>query len=130
MGIHIVQAGDSLWTISQKYKVPIQDIRTANGLENGPGIIPGLALYIPESGPVIRSYLVKPGDTLWSISRRYQTTTNAILSANPEIRPEGLYIGQKINIPSPSRLVMETLGFIVPYSPDTFYPLSGKQQGT
>ena len=122
MGIHIVQAGDNLWAISQKYNVPILDIRTANGLENGPGIIPGLALYIPESGPVIRSYLVKPGDTLWSISQRFQTTINLILSANPEIRPEGLYIGQKINIPSPSRLVMETLGFIVPYSPDTVLP--------
>ncbi|MCS0789386.1 glycosyl hydrolase family 18 protein [Cytobacillus firmus] len=122
MGIHIVQAGDSLWAISQKYNVPIQDIRTANGLENGPGIIPGVALYIPESGPVIRSYLVKPGDTLWSIAQRYQTAINLILSANPEIRPEGLYIGQKIDIPSPSRLVMETLGFIVPYSPDTFLP--------
>ncbi|EFV75983.1 glycosyl hydrolase family 18 protein [Cytobacillus pseudoceanisediminis] len=122
MGIHIVQAGDSLWAISQKYNVPTLDIRTANGLENGPGIIPGLALYIPESGPVIRSYLVKPGDTLWSISQRFQTTINLILSANPEIRPEGLYIGQKLNIPSPSRLVMKTLGFIVPYSPDTFLP--------
>lgn len=122
MGIHIVQAGDSLWAISQKYNVPTLDIRTANGLENGPGIIPGLALYIPESGPVIRSYLVKRGDTLWSISQRFQTTINLILSANPEIRPEGLYIGQKLNIPSPSRLVMKTLGFIVPYSPDTFLP--------
>ncbi|KON88475.1 chitinase [Sporosarcina globispora] len=122
MGIHVVQAGDSLWAISQKYNVPIQSVLTANGLEEETRVIPGLALYIPEDGPVIRSYIVKPGDTLWSISRRYQTSITAILSANPGIRPERLYIGQKINVPTANKLVMETLGFIVPYSPETFLP--------
>lgn len=122
MGIHIVQAGDSLWSISQKFNIPILAIITANGLENGPGIIPGLALYIPEDGPFIRSYLVKQGDTLWTISQRFQTSISSILSANPGISPEGLYIGQKLNIPSASKLVMRTLGFIVPYAPETFLP--------
>ncbi|GLB60767.1 LysM peptidoglycan-binding domain-containing protein [Cytobacillus sp. NCCP-133] len=123
MGIHVVQAGDSLWAISQKYNVAIQRIISANGLENTARIIPGLALYIPEGGPVIRSYLVQPGDTLWKISKRYQTTINAILSANTGISPESLYIGQKLTIPSPIKPEMETLGFIVPNSSKAFIPI-------
>ncbi|MCM3094285.1 MULTISPECIES: glycosyl hydrolase family 18 protein [unclassified Cytobacillus] len=122
MGIHIVQAGDSLWSISQRFNIPILNIIEANGLESAPAIIPGLALYIPENEPVIRSYLVKQGDTLWTISQRFQSSINAILSANPGIRPERLYIGQKLNIPSLRKLAMRTLGFIVPYSPETFLP--------
>ncbi len=123
MGIHVVQAGDSLWAISQKYNVSIQRIISANGLENTGRIIPGLALFIPEGGPVIRTYIVKPGDTLWRISQRYQTTVKAILSANPDIRPEWLYAGQKLAIPTLNKLSMVTLGFVVPYSPEAFIPI-------
>ncbi|MBT2689510.1 LysM peptidoglycan-binding domain-containing protein [Bacillus sp. ISL-47] len=123
MGMHVIQSGDSLWALSQKYNVSIQSIIKANGLENAPGIIPGLALYIPEDGAVTRSYIVKPGDTLWRIAQRFQTSVDAILSANPGIRPEWLYIGQKINIPTTVKKSMQTLGFIVPYSPEAFLPI-------
>jgi spore germination protein len=123
MGIHVIQSGDSLWAISQKYNISIQSIITANGLENAPRIIPGLALYIPEDKGIMRSYIVKAGDTVWRIAQRFQTSVNAILSANPGIRPEWLHIGQKLNIPSPVRLSMQTLGFVVPYSPDSFLPI-------
>lgn len=123
MGIYTVQSGDRLWAISQKYNVSIQSIMTANGLENAARIIPGLALYIPDQGLSERSYLVKAGDTLWRIAQRFQTNVNAIHSANPGIKPESLFIGQKLNIPSPSKLRMQTLGFIVPYSADAFIPI-------
>lgn len=45
------------------------------------------------------TYTIRPGDTLYNIARRYYTTLNAILTANPGIRPESLFIGQKITVP-------------------------------
>ncbi|HHV99142.1 MAG TPA: LysM peptidoglycan-binding domain-containing protein [Clostridiaceae bacterium] len=44
-------------------------------------------------------YTIRRGDTLYNISRRYYTTVNAILTANPGINPLALAIGQQIIVP-------------------------------
>jgi hypothetical protein len=43
-------------------------------------------------------YTIRPGDTLWKIAQRYNTTVDAIASANPGINLNYLYIGQTICI--------------------------------
>ncbi|HEY9059023.1 MAG TPA: M14 family metallopeptidase [Pseudobacteroides sp.] len=45
------------------------------------------------------TYVVRPGDSLYNIARRYYTTLNAILTANPGINPSALRIGQQIIVP-------------------------------
>jgi len=47
-------------------------------------------------------YVIKAGDTLWEISRKYNTTVDALLKLNPNVKPEALQIGQKIKLPSTS----------------------------
>ena len=44
-------------------------------------------------------YTIRPGDTLYNLARRYYTTVNAILTANPGIDPNYLRVGQRITIP-------------------------------
>jgi L,D-transpeptidase ErfK/SrfK len=44
-------------------------------------------------------YLVQRGDTLSIIARKYNTTLAAIISANPSINPNSLYVGQSICVP-------------------------------
>lgn len=44
-------------------------------------------------------YRVREGDTLFSIARRYNTTVDRILIANPEISPNNLSIGEVLIIP-------------------------------
>lgn len=44
-------------------------------------------------------YIIKPGDTLYSISRNFGTNINFILSANPGINPNNLIIGSRIIVP-------------------------------
>lgn len=46
-----------------------------------------------------RTYVIKSGDTLYSIANRYNTSINRIISANPNINPNNLSIGQRIIIP-------------------------------
>lgn len=46
-------------------------------------------------------YVIKSGDTLYSISQRYNTTVTEIVQANPGINPNNLQIGQEICIPVP-----------------------------
>ena len=45
------------------------------------------------------SYKIRPGDTLWIIARRFQTTVQAIMAENPMISERNLRIGQVICIP-------------------------------
>lgn len=44
-------------------------------------------------------YTIRPGDTFYNISRRYYTTLNSILTANPGLDPRNLKVGQVIIVP-------------------------------
>ena len=45
------------------------------------------------------TYTVRPGDTLYNIARRYYTTVNAIVTANPGINPNMITVGQRLIVP-------------------------------
>ncbi|MFD2657086.1 LysM peptidoglycan-binding domain-containing protein [Gracilibacillus thailandensis] len=124
MTVHVVQSGESLWQIAYQYQLSVSTIVEVNGLSNPDSIIPGLALYIPEGlNGQLRPYIVRRGDTLWQLANRFNTTVEAIIHANPIAGPEQLYIGQRLLIPTLLKPQIETLGFIVPYSPQTFLPI-------
>ncbi|MEH7113166.1 LysM peptidoglycan-binding domain-containing protein [Neobacillus niacini] len=114
MGVHVVGKGENLWAISNRYGVPIQTIVELNGLRSASSLVPGLALYLPDNQLPVRSYQIKPGDQIWQLSQQFNTDISTILGANPGLDPNNLTIGQMINIPSPVKLEISTLGFLVP----------------
>ena len=57
------------------------------------------------------SHKVRRGDTLWKITQTYGTTLNAILTANPDIKPENLQIGNNIVVPLPFDVVPTTINY-------------------
>jgi spore germination protein len=119
MTIHVVSTGENLGSISSRYHVPIDTIVRVNGLPSNTAIVPGLALYIPTNTWPIRAYQIKQGDTLNLLTQRFQTSLSLIRSANPEININQVKIGQIINIPSPNKLSIRTLGFLVPSTMST-----------
>jgi len=48
-----------------------------------------------------RTHRIQPGDTIYSVGRRYNLEPSAILRANPTIDPRNLQIGQVIQLPNP-----------------------------
>jgi spore germination protein len=114
MGVHVVSTGENLWAISNRYGVSMQTIVELNGLPSTSSLVPGLGLYIPDNQPPIRTYKIKPGDQFGELAKRFNTDIKSIVGANPGVDPKQLFIGQIIYIPSPVKLRLTTLGFLVP----------------
>ncbi|OPJ56283.1 LysM peptidoglycan-binding domain-containing protein [Alkalithermobacter paradoxus] len=99
---HVVVPGDTLWRLSQTYKVSIDSIKSANNLKSDVLMV-GQNLIIPTSTNNLESsnltYTVKSGDTLWRISQAHNVTVDAIKSAN-NLRSDIINIGQTLIIPT------------------------------
>jgi LysM repeat protein len=98
--IHIVQRGDTLYSIARRYGVTVQALRSYNNLRSDTIYI-GQRLLIPGGGPgpvEPTIHVVQRGDTLYSIARRYGTTVDAIMRAN-RLSSDRIYVGQRLTIP-------------------------------
>ncbi|MEW9671020.1 LysM peptidoglycan-binding domain-containing protein [Ammoniphilus sp. 3BR4] len=99
---YTVQRGDTLFLISQKYGITVDQLKTANQLTSDE-IWVGTTLTIP---PKQFTYTVQAGDTLYLLSQRFQTTIDALIQLN-SLNSTGLLVGQKLQIPesaAPSRI--------------------------
>jgi LysM repeat protein len=102
---YTVQWGDTLYSLAERFNTTVDAIVALNGLQNASYIrvgqvlqISGIASPTPAQG-VGGEYTVQPGDTLYSIARRYGTTVEAIQSANGIVNPWYIQVGQKLIIP-------------------------------
>ncbi|RDW18855.1 glycoside hydrolase family 18 protein [Oceanobacillus chungangensis] len=112
MFTHIVQPGNTLFTISRMYGLSIEQIRSVNGLVET-NIVPGQALLIP-----LYIYTVQPGDTLFSIARKADVSLEQLRAVNPSIIPYSLQPGMKITIPNISDYLASTLSFYAVRTPE------------
>ncbi len=97
---YTVVSGDTLWSIARKFNTTVDEIKKLNNLTNNMLSI-GQVLKIPSnnSSNNYTTYTVKAGDSLWSISRKYGTTVDAIKSLNG-LSSNNLAIGQILKIPN------------------------------
>lgn len=94
---YIVQKGDNLYTIANKYDTTVSDIKKLNNLSTNTLQI-GQLLKIPGSINY-NTYIVKKGDSLWKIANKYDTTVKKLMTANNLSTPT-LKIGQSLLIPT------------------------------
>lgn len=100
---HTVQAGENLYRIALRYGVTVDAIVAANRLADPNAIQAGQVLLIPTGGAAAptggRVYVVQPGDTLYSIARRFGTTVDALAALNGIAPPYTVIVGQELTIP-------------------------------
>ena len=95
---YIVQSGDTLWAIARRYGTTVDAIKNLNGLASDRLNI-GQVLNIPVSQTESYiEYTVLPGDTLWAIARKYNTTVTAIQNLN-QLTGTLINVGQILRIP-------------------------------
>ena len=97
-----VQPGDTLWIISQKHNLTIQNIIDYNNLSSSTIYIgQELSLIAPHSQN-LSTYTVKSGDTLYLIANQYETTVTALKNAN-QLTSDYILVGQVLKIPNGSQ---------------------------
>ncbi len=95
---YIVKSGDSLWSIASKYGTTVDNLKDINNL-NSDLLSIGQKLLLPKSSSgSSKTYVVKAGDTLYQIARKYGTTVTDIINLN-DIKTTNLSIGQELLIP-------------------------------
>ena len=103
-GLYIVKAGDTLYQIAREYNTTVDNLKQLNGLINNnlsigqTLIVPVLEVVEPE---VTDTYIVKAGDTLYSIAREFNTTVTDLINYN-DLPTTILSIGQTLRIPKVS----------------------------
>ena len=97
--VYEVVPGDTLYSIAKRYNTKVDSIKSFNNLTSNILNI-GQILQIPLNNTEItyQTYQIKPGDTLYSIARLYNTTVSEIMALNRDISTI-LRVGQVIKIP-------------------------------
>ena len=92
----IVSKGDTLYSISRRYNVPLRDLITVNQLTPPYTLAVGQSLSIPTA----KYHIVAKGDTLYNISKRYNIDLTTLSRLNNLSPPYTLSIGQKLALPA------------------------------
>ncbi len=113
--LHTVEKGQTLYAISKAYERNLSDIVIENP-DAIDGIRPGEVLKIPTEKPKkivlspvalssdtsnVKLHKVEQGQTLYSLSKLYNTSVDKLIELNPELK-DGLKIGQTIKTSSSS----------------------------
>ena len=107
-GGYVVRWGDTLSGIAKRFGVAPSSIAGANGIKDPNRIVAGSVLTVPSgkggtapSGAAASGvfHVVKAGENLATIARRFGTTQSAIVSANGLANPNLIREGQRLIIP-------------------------------
>lgn len=99
---YIVQEGDSLWQIAARFGVAVEDLQQANNISDPGQLVIGARLIIPGLSGVsgqLDSITVGYGETLRSLSRRYDISAAALARLNRLVSPTELYAGATLIVP-------------------------------
>ena len=126
---YIVKAGDNLYSIAYKNNTTVAQLKELNDLTTN-NLSSGQKLLLPGSiiTEVTDYYVVKAGDSLYSIASQNNTTVNKLKEIN-NLTSNNLSIGQKLILPSTEELPL-TGNFYTVKAGDNLYAIANKNNTT
>ena len=96
---HEVKAGETLYSISTMYGVPVERIKELNP-SISESIMAGQSIKIPRKNKVSAvRHIIQPGETLYRLTKTYNVSAQAICDANPGLNADNFKSGTAIIIP-------------------------------
>lgn len=102
---HVVQPGETLFGIAQKYGVDANAIAEANNIANRNQLRVGQKLTIPgiterqAAEALGHVHVVQSGESLTAIAEQYGVSAEEIINFNHISNPDAIYVGQELIIP-------------------------------
>lgn len=94
--VYVVQSGDSVTSIAQKFNLTTNTVRWSNNI-SGDYVAAGVKLFIPPANGIV--YTVKSGDTPASLAQKYSASESLIVAYN-DAEINGIFPGERIIIPN------------------------------
>ncbi|WP_067936173.1 C40 family peptidase [Alicyclobacillus kakegawensis] len=107
---YTVKPGDSVWSIARRHGLTVSQLVAYNHLANPNLIYPNQVLRLSgdasstaatsvgTSSNSARAYVVRKGDTLWSIAQRYQVSVANLVAWNSIANPNLIYPGMSLRL--------------------------------
>ena len=98
---YVIQPGDTLSGIAQRFGTTVSTLTQLNGLSNPDRIYAGNTLRVPDNGSTgtgAQYYTIQPGDTLSGIAVKFGTTVSTLSRLNGISDPDKIYAGNRIRI--------------------------------
>jgi cell wall-associated NlpC family hydrolase len=123
--VYEVKEGDSLWSISRKFGVSIEEIAKLNKIKIEKTLQIGEKLHIPQkegnnmnvmTPPSVQKvknasetgiYEIREGDSLWTIGKKFGVSPEEIAKANGISLNKTLQIGEKLYIPKGNKKIAQ-----------------------
>ncbi|MGE5390444.1 MAG: peptidoglycan DD-metalloendopeptidase family protein [Deltaproteobacteria bacterium] len=96
--VYLVEKGDSLWAIAQKYHVDVDILMAANNMNEDSLLTIGRKITIPNGRHGM--HRISAGETLWDIACLAGVSVEQLEALNPGVEPDRLRIGEVLNVPS------------------------------
>ena len=91
---HTLEKGETLYSVSRKYKVSYEALASANGITDPTKLKVGTILIIPSV------HVVEKGETLFGLARQYGISVGDLLAANKLSQGYVLKIGDVLVVPA------------------------------
>ncbi|MXV38616.1 LysM peptidoglycan-binding domain-containing protein [Flavobacteriaceae bacterium Ap0902] len=127
-GMHLVQAGETVYSIAKRYGVEMSDIYAANRSVQTEGLKRDTYIKIPSKQtvptqvtPTTQSFehKVERKETVYSLLRKYDITLEELIAANPQLE-NGLQAGMILQIPVAEGAQLESAPRAVELTDDNF----------
>lgn len=101
--VHKVQAGESLWSIARQHNMDVLTLARINGIQDITKITEGMELRLTDTQAstvaTATVHKVQAGETLWSISRKYNVEYKELVEFNGITDPNRISVGMEVKIP-------------------------------
>ena len=127
---HVVQPGESLWSVAGANGIGVESLAAYNGLSSDSLLITGQTIQVPTvsetgvttttgSSTTAAGHVITPGESLWSIASANGITVETLASANGLSTDSLLIAGESIQVPAATAATSSTsvYGLADIYSP-------------